>query len=101
LGGPEIAITLTGFSIVLGAAITAAARTQSHIIYRAAHLVFLYMIWLILAADYAQHPVKSLRLVAIPVVIALFLRHLPRRSWTTRDSTDPTALARVGVGARP
>ena len=39
----------------------------------------LYLIWFILAADYAKHPVKTLRLVAIPVVLALVLRHLPVR----------------------
>jgi len=101
LGGPQIAITLIGFSIVLGAGITARPHIQSHIISRAAHLLLLYMIWLILAADYAKHPIKSLRLVAILVVIALVLRHLPRRHMTKRDSTDPTALAGMRIGTSP
>jgi hypothetical protein len=101
LGGPQIAITLIGFSIVLGAGITAPPRTQSHIIYRAAHLVLLYMIWLILAADYAKHPIKSLRLVAILVVIALVLRHLPQRYTTKRDPSHPSASARVRTGTLP
>jgi hypothetical protein len=77
LGGLQIAITLAGFSIVLGAGITAPPRTQSHIIYRV-HLVLLYMIWLILVADYAKHPIKPLRFVAILLIIALVLRHLRR-----------------------
>jgi hypothetical protein len=101
LGGPQIAIILAGFSIVLGVGITASPRTQSHFVYSAAHLVFLYMLWLILAADYAKHPIKSLRLMAIPVVIALVLRHLPRRHTTKRDSHHPTRSARVRVGALP
>jgi hypothetical protein len=78
LGAPQIAIVVAGFSIVLGVGLTASPRTESRI-YGVGHICFLYLIWLILAADYTQHPVKSLRLVAIPVVLALILRHLPRR----------------------
>jgi len=84
LGAPQIAIILVGFSIVLGAGITARPRAPSGI-HHAAHRVLLYIIWLILAADYAQHPIKSLRLVAIPLVIALVLRHLPRGHTTDRN----------------
>jgi hypothetical protein len=91
LGGPEIAITLVGFSIVLGVGITAPLRLQPHILYRAVHRVLLYMIWLILAADYTKHPIKSLRLVATLVVIALVLRHLPRRHTTKPDSNLPAS----------
>jgi hypothetical protein len=86
LGGPEIAVTLVGFSIVLGVGITAPLRLQSQILYRAAHRILLYMIWLILAADYAKHPIKSLRLVAALVVFALVLRHLPQRHTTKPES---------------
>jgi hypothetical protein len=91
LGGPEIAITLVGFSIVLGVGITAPLRRQSHILYRAAHRVLLYMIWLILVADYARHPIKPLRFVATLVVIALVLRHLPQRHATKPESKFPAS----------
>jgi len=101
IGRPADSHYLIGFSIVLGAAITAPPRAQSPIIYRAAHLVLLYMIWLILAADYAKHPIKSLRLVAILVVIALVLRHLPQRHTTKRDSSHPAASTRVRMGTLP
>src|SRR5712675_1854511 len=83
LGATPIAIILVGFSIFLGAAITAGPRAPSGI-HHAAHRVLLYIIWLFLAADYAQHPIKSLRLMAIPLVIALVLRHLPRGHTTDR-----------------
>ena len=78
LDAPQVVIVLVGFSIVVGAGLTATLCTRSHI-YGAAQIVLLYLIWLILAADYAKHPVKTLRLVAIPVVLALVLRHLPVR----------------------
>jgi len=91
LGAPQIAIILVGFSIVLGVGITAPLRRQSHILFRAAHRVLLYMIWLILAADYTKHPIKSLRLVATLVVIALVLRHLPQRHTTKPDSIFPAS----------
>jgi hypothetical protein len=81
LGAPQLAIVLAGFSLVLGVGVTAMPRTQSRIYVRAAHVVLLYSIWLILAADYAQHPIRALRFVAIPVVVALVVRHLP--PWGT------------------
>ena len=77
LGAPEIAVVLIGFSIVVGAGLTAALAAQSRISSHV-HVVLLYLIWLILAADYPHHPVKPLRLIAIPVGLALVLRHLPR-----------------------
>src|ERR1041384_254257 len=91
LGGTEIAITLVGFSIVLGVGITAPLRRQSHILYRAAHRVLLYMIWLILVADYARHQIKPLRFVATLVVIAVVLRHLPQRHATKPESKFPSS----------
>jgi hypothetical protein len=78
LGAPQIAAVLIGFSIVLGTGITATPRLQSKIV-RRGHLVLLYIVWLILVIDYAEHPATELRLVAIVVVIALVLRQLPRR----------------------
>ena len=78
LGAPQIAIVVVGSSIVLGVGLTAQPRAQSRV-YSAARVVFLYLVWLILAADYPTHPVKALRLVGILVFLALALRHLPRR----------------------
>ena len=88
LDAPQIVIVLVGFSIVVGAGLTAMLCTRSRI-HGAAQAVSLYLIWLFLAADYAQHPVKSLRLVAIPVVLALVLRHLPVRAIGLRHFREP------------
>jgi hypothetical protein len=77
VGAPQIAVVLVGFSTVLVAGLTATPWPQSRI-RSGVHVVSLYFIWLILAADYPKHPVKSLRLVVIPVILALVLRHLPR-----------------------
>ena len=85
LGVPEIAVVLVGFSIVVGAGLTAARATQSRISSHV-HVVLLYLIWLILATDYPQHPVKPLRLIAIPVGLALVLRHLPRHHANVQQS---------------
>jgi hypothetical protein len=88
LGLPHIAVVLLGFSLVLAIGIlstgiltpglTATPRPQSRVS-SVAYVVLLYVVWLILAADYPGHPVKPVRLVAIPVFLALVLRHLPRR----------------------
>jgi len=86
LGAPQIAIVLVGFSIVLVAGLTAAPSSHSRI-HSAVHVVSLYLIWLVLAADYPSHPIKALRLVAIPVFLALVLRHLPKRRANYLDSS--------------
>jgi hypothetical protein len=78
LGPPQIAVVLLGFSLILATGLTATPRPQSRV-YSLAHVVFPYVIWLILAADYPGHPVKPVRLIAIPVLFALVLMHLPRR----------------------
>src|SRR5262249_4189446 len=79
LGAPQVAVVLAGLSIVLGVGVTATPSMQSRIYGRAAHVVMPYLIWLIPAADYAQHPIRSLRFLEIPIVLALVLRHLPLR----------------------
>ena len=83
LGLPQIAVVLLGFSLILAIGIlatglTATPRPQSRVS-SVAHVVLPYVVWLILAADYSGHPVKPVRLVAIPVFLALVLRHLPQR----------------------
>jgi len=80
LDDPHLAVIMVGFSIVMGAGITASSRTQSKIV-RTRHVVLLYRLWLIFAIDYAKHPVKQFRLVAVVVVLALLLRHIPRRRF--------------------
>jgi hypothetical protein len=88
LGLPQIAVVLLGFSLILAIGIlstgipatglTATPHPQSRVS-SVAYVVLLYLVWLILAADYPGHPVKPVRLIAIPVFLALVLRHLPRR----------------------
>ena len=84
---PPTAVVLIGFSIVLGTGITARPRGEARI-YRGGHLALLYIVWLIVALDYAKHPLKPFRLVAILAVIALVLRHLPRRDSTKRNAVN-------------
>jgi hypothetical protein len=91
LDAPQVVIVVVGFSIVLGVGLTASLRPQTRI-RSAAYVVLQYVIWLILAADYTKHPIKTLRLVAIPVFFALVLRHLP--AW----GTTPKPLPRSGTG---
>jgi hypothetical protein len=74
----EIIITLVGFSLVVVTGATAVPRPGLRF-YGFAHIFTLYVIFLILAADYREHPVKGLRLMLIPVLLAMLLRHLPRR----------------------
>jgi hypothetical protein len=76
---PQIVVVVGGVTITSLVALTAAPRPQSRP-YKALHLFAIYTIFLILAADYSQHPIKSMRLMAIPVVAALVLRHLPKRA---------------------
>jgi hypothetical protein len=74
----ELAITVVGFSLVVTAGATA-IHCPGQRWYSAVHIFTLYVIFLILAADYREHPVKPLRLMLIPVLLAMLLRHLPRR----------------------
>jgi hypothetical protein len=79
LGIREVAIVLAGFTAVVGIGLTAmplpGRRIRSVI-----HIFLIYVILLILAADYSQHPIKPLRWMLIPIVLAFLLRHLPRRT---------------------
>jgi hypothetical protein len=65
--------------LVVAAGATAIPRPGQRF-YGFAHISTLYVIFLILAVDYGEHPVKLLRLMLIPVLLAMLLRHLPRRS---------------------
>jgi hypothetical protein len=57
LGGPKIAVVLTGFSIVPAAGMTAEPQLRGTGL-RNAHVVLLYILWLIFAIDYAKHPAE-------------------------------------------
>jgi hypothetical protein len=75
IGLPQIAISLLGFSLVAATGYTATAVTRAGVLI---HTVLLYINWLILALDYPKHPYRLMRLVTIPVFLALLLRHLPK-----------------------
>jgi len=86
LGLPQIAVVLLGFSLILAIGILAATPRPQSRVSSVAHVVLPYVVWLILAADYPGHPVKPVRLVAIPVFLALALRHLPRRRASSSEA---------------
>jgi len=75
----EGVVTIVGFSLVVAVGVTAAPH-PGHRFYSFAHVFTLYILFLILAADYGEHPVRVWRLMLIPVLLAMLLRHLPRRS---------------------
>jgi len=77
LGTPEIAIVLIGFTIVSGVGLTA-APLPGHRFRSLIHVFMIYLILLILVADYSQHPTRSLRWFLLPIVAAAVLRHVHR-----------------------
>jgi hypothetical protein len=78
LGLPQAVLVLVGFSIVAGVGATAVPQPGKRA-RTVVHFVLLYLIFLILAADYSQHPDKILRWMVLPLAAAFILRHLPRR----------------------
>jgi hypothetical protein len=66
------AMVLIGAGIVITAGLTAPPRESR--IYAGIHSVTLYLVFLIFFLAYVRHPVKPLRLLAIPLGIALLLR---------------------------
>lgn len=69
----EMAATvLIGAGAVITAGLTATPRSSR--IYAGIHRVTLYIVFLIFLTAYLKHPVKPLRLVAVPLGIALLLR---------------------------
>jgi hypothetical protein len=75
---PVVVLVVGGFSLVALAGFAAGPHARFARLNGIAQVVTLYLIFLILAADYAQHPVRPLRWMAIPVLASLLLRHLPR-----------------------
>jgi hypothetical protein len=78
LSAGEAVVTIVGFSIVVAVGAMAVPH-PGHRFYGFAHIFTLYVLFLFLAADYREHPVRVLRLMLVPVLVAMLLRHLPRR----------------------
>lgn len=70
--GQATAILLIGFSIVVGAGVTAMPRPSR--LYSAIHQVTLYLVFLLFFLAFARNPVKPLRLMAVLLACALLLR---------------------------
>lgn len=70
--GQSAAILLIGFSVVVGAGLTAIPRPSR--LYSAVHQVTLYLIFLIFFLAFARNAVKPLRLLAVLLACALLLR---------------------------
>lgn len=66
------AILVFGFSLVVGAGLTATARGSRY--YIVLHTLTLYVLFLIFFLAFAPNAVKPLRLMAIPLALALLLR---------------------------
>jgi hypothetical protein len=89
--GQAAAILLIGFSLVVGAGLTAMPRPSR--LYSAAHQVTLYLIFLIFFLAFARNAVKPLRLLAVLLVCALLLRLAaaaqnswnPLRAWHVKS----------------
>ena len=90
LGAGQVAVVIVGFSIVAGLGATATMK-PGHALRRIMHLMLVYLIFLILAADYSQHPVKVLRWMMAPIVLALILRHVPRKRSKRQNRLEATA----------
>jgi hypothetical protein len=87
LGIPQVVVVIVGFSIVAGVGWTAVPEPGRRL--RAAtHVALIYLIFLILAADYSQHPVKAMRWMTLPLAVAFVARHLPRKNASSRAATN-------------
>ena len=66
------AILVFGFSLVVGAGLTATPRASR--LYSRLHTVTLYVLFLIFSVAFAQNAVKPLRLMVVPLALAFLLR---------------------------
>jgi hypothetical protein len=66
------AILVFGFSLVVGAGLTAAPRRSR--LYNGLHRFTLYALFLIFFLAFAQNAVRPLRLMAVPLALALLVR---------------------------
>lgn len=72
------AILVFGFSLVVGAGLTATPRSSRF--YSALHSFTLYALFLIFFLAFARNPVRPLRLMAVPLGLAFLLRLT--KGWT-------------------
>jgi hypothetical protein len=70
--GQSAAILLIGFSMVVGAGLT--ARPGGSRVYTAVHRATLYVLFLIFVLAFAHNSVKPLRLMAVPLGLSFLLR---------------------------
>lgn len=89
LGIPQVIIVLVGFLIVAGVG-WAPVPQPGKSLRAAIHIVLLHLIFLILVADYAQHPARSMRWMLVPLTLAFVLRHLPRKKMHSMMTSTPT-----------
>lgn len=81
------AILVFGFSLVVGAGLTATARgSRSYIVL---HTLTLYLLFLIFFLAFAQNEVKPLRLMAVPLALALLLRLISGWTFYTAGVKSP------------
>src|ERR1051325_8280330 len=73
---PQVVIVVAGVTITAMVGMTAGRGSR---VSRTLHLFSVYVIFLILAADYSQHPTKSMRWMAVPVFASLVVRLLAQR----------------------
>lgn len=83
---PEVIVVVSGVALVGGVGFTAEPQPGKR--FRSViHVVLLYLIFFILAADYSQHPDKVLRWMTVPLATALLIRHLPRKTMKSRTAS--------------
>ena len=81
------AILVFGFSLVVGAGLTATPRGSR--IYGVLHTFTLYVFFLIFFLAFAQNAVKPLRLMAVPLALALLLRLISGWTFYTAGVKSP------------
>jgi hypothetical protein len=86
---PEVVVVLAGVALVGGICLTAEPKSGKGIRV-VIHVVLLYLIFFILAADYSHHPEKVLRWMTVPLATAFLLRHLPRTTLKSRIASTAT-----------
>lgn len=80
------AIVIVGFVVVITAGITATPRASA--LYTAVRTLAIYAAFLIFFLAYVRHPVRPMRLLAVPLALALIIRLGSNVSvWTARAKT--------------
>ncbi|HKW27689.1 MAG TPA: hypothetical protein VJN48_18025 [Terriglobales bacterium] len=81
------AILVFGFSLVVGAGLTATPRGSRF--YSTLHTFTLYVLFLVFFLAFAQNAVKPLRLMAVPLALALILRLTSGWTFYTARAKSP------------